>query len=145
MKISTRCEYGIRAVFEIAKSVGKTPIKRKHISEKQKISESYLENILIILKNQHMINAVRGANGGYTLNRPASEITLYDVVSVLEGSSSIIEYQADGHYIKGKGKIFITDFVWRKLSVVMKNLLKSITFEKLVDEYKNNDEIDYSI
>ena len=65
MKLSTKCRYGTRAVMEIARCYKESPIKRKDIAKNQNISDSYLENILISLKNAGIIDTIRGANGGY--------------------------------------------------------------------------------
>ena len=65
MKLSTKCRYGTRAVVEIAKNYQKGPTKRKDISAAQEINDSYLENILITLKNRNIIGTIRGAKGGF--------------------------------------------------------------------------------
>jgi Rrf2 family protein len=91
VKISTRCRYGARALVEIAAAYGLAPVKRKDISKRQDISESYLENILISLKSGGIINTLRGANGGYSLAKPPSAISLHDVVSALDGMQAPIE------------------------------------------------------
>lgn len=61
MKLTTKCRYGVRAILEIAKNYGKCPTKRKDISRVQDIPDSFLENILIDLKNHGIIMSIRGA------------------------------------------------------------------------------------
>ena len=85
MKLSTKCRYGTRAMIEIARHYNEGPVKRKDISRSQKISSAYLENILIALKSQNLIRTVRGADGGFILANSPSSITMFQIVSALEG------------------------------------------------------------
>ena len=91
MKLSTKARYGLRAITEIAKSYGGAPAKRKEIAEKQGLSDSYLENILIVLKNIRIIETTRGSNGGYVLCRAPSEISVLEIVEALEGPLELVE------------------------------------------------------
>ena len=91
MKLSTKSRYGLRAVIEIAKTYGSAPAKRKSVASNQGISDSYLENILIVLKNNRIIETTRGVNGGYILSRSPKEITILEIVNSLEGPLDLVE------------------------------------------------------
>jgi Rrf2 family protein len=91
MKLSAKARYRLRAITEIAKSYGGAPAKRKDIAEKQGLSDSYLENILIVLKNIRLIETTRGSNGGYVLCRPPSQISVLEIVEALEGQLDLVE------------------------------------------------------
>lgn len=144
MRLTTKCRYGARAVIEIARNCGKYPVKRKDIAKNQELSDSYLENILIILKNNGIIKTIRGAKGGYILQRPASEINFLDLVIALQGSIVPVDCLDDESVCNR------TDFcsirkIWRKLQVNQEKILSDITVQMLIDEEKATEEINYSI
>jgi Rrf2 family protein len=72
--ISTRGRYGLRAMFELAKSYGEGTLSIKQIAQAQALSEQYLEQIFGKLKNAGLVKSTRGAGGGYTLGAPPEEI-----------------------------------------------------------------------
>lgn len=90
MKISTRGRYGIRLLVEIARN-SPHPIPLSEISEHQKISAPYLGQIAVVLKASGYIDSVKGAKGGFSLSKPASEIRISEVLRRLEGSHSLID------------------------------------------------------
>lgn len=89
MRLSKRGEYGLRAMITLAQPSGpeNTPVMMqiKEISEREKISPKFLEQILLILKNAGLLHSKMGVGGGYYLARPASEITLGQIFRVLDG------------------------------------------------------------
>lgn len=91
MKVSTRCRYGVRAMVEIARNYGKRPTKRREIARIQEISSGYLEAILLALRGAKLVSAARGSEGGFTLQRPPSSITMLDMVVALEGSIAPVD------------------------------------------------------
>ena len=82
MRISAKADYAIRALLELA-AAESPPLKRAEIAEAQAIPDKFLEVILGELKHAEIVTSLRGADGGYTLARPASEITLADVLRVI--------------------------------------------------------------
>jgi Rrf2 family protein len=90
MKLSTRVRYGVRAMVELAKQKENKPIPLRKLAENQAISPKYLEQMAASLKIAGLIESVRGAEGGYQLARPASEITVLDVYNVLDVSGDPI-------------------------------------------------------
>jgi len=89
MLLSTRTSYSIRALYELAKYYGKKPISISYISEKEQIPETYLEQLLFMLKGAGIVSGVRGINGGYVLSRSPEEINLTDILKVTEGDNII--------------------------------------------------------
>lgn len=88
MRLSKRGEYGLRAMITLAEipSQGGSPMMQiKEISQREKISPKFLEQILLTLKNAGLLHSKMGVGGGYYLARPASEITLGQIVRVLDG------------------------------------------------------------
>jgi Rrf2 family protein len=87
MRLSTRTRYGCRALAEVAVAYPSGTPSVREIAEKQRISPKYLESIMQALKAAGLVRAARGAHGGYALTRPPREISMSDVVRVLEGPS----------------------------------------------------------
>ncbi len=88
MRLSKRGEYGLRAMLMLATPAvdGRTPIIQiREISEREKIPGKFLEQILLALKNAGVLHSKMGVGGGYYLARPASEITLGQIIRVLDG------------------------------------------------------------
>lgn len=133
MKLSTKTRYGLRAVVSIAKvSSSGTPAKRKAIAAEQDISESYLENILIILKNNRIIEATRGANGGYVLSRTPETVTVLEIINALEGSIDLVRCIASPSQCV-KSDNCAARSVWKELSESWNSTLGNITLKDLME------------
>lgn len=145
MKLSTKARYGLRAVIEIAKYYGSgTPAKRKNIASNQNISDSYLENILIVLKNNRIIDTTRGANGGYVLCNSPSEISVYDVIYALEGPMDLVDCVGNTKNCE-KTSMCAARTVWKELSEQWKSTLEKITLKDMLEREKSLGESGYSI
>ena len=144
MKLSTKCRYGARAVVEIASGLKDVPVKRKTIVDNQNIPDSYLKNILLILKDAGLVRAIRGANGGYVLRRPSSEITFFEILKALGGDLSPVECLRDPK-ICDKVDICSTRGVWKKMAQAQEEVLNSITVEELIDNDRKPESLNYSI
>lgn len=91
MKISTRGEYGIRALLDIAEYQHEAPVALRSIAERQNLSESYLEQLFTLLKKAGLVKSTRGAQGGYILSRKPEEIKVIEVIQTLEGPIAPVE------------------------------------------------------
>ncbi len=91
MKISTKGEYGIRAMLVLAMAADGEPVTSHQIAVEQAIPEPYLRQILAALSKEGLIASNRGPQGGHALGRPAEEISLRDVLVVLEGHTTSID------------------------------------------------------
>lgn len=133
MKLSTKTRYGLRAALEIAKSFGSdVPAKRRTIAENQAISDSYLENILIILKNSKIIDTTRGIKGGYILNRHPREISILEIVTALEGPLDLVDC-VTSNVSCNKANSCTTRTVWKELADSWKTILGNQTLQDLID------------
>ena len=133
MKISTKSRYGTRAVLEIALNRNGEKLTRKQISQNQEIPSSYLENILISLKTKGIIRTIRGPKGGYELAKDPEDITVFQIVEILEGSSDSIPCLEDKNECT-RSSICVTRGVWSKLQEVHKEFLNGITIKNLVEQ-----------
>ena len=91
MKLSTKGKYGVKAMVDLAINYGEKPVSIKAISQRQNISDYYLEQLFSSLRKAKLIRSIRGAQGGYVLNRAPEEITVADIMEVLEGPIEIAE------------------------------------------------------
>ena len=88
MRISHKVDYGVRALTALARSATTrpgVPIKRELLAQEESIPGKFLDDILRLLRNAGLVRSHRGPDGGWTLGRPAAEITVADVIRVLEG------------------------------------------------------------
>jgi Rrf2 family cysteine metabolism transcriptional repressor len=89
MKFSSRARYGLRAMLELALNYNpEETMPLVQIAEKQGISEGYLEQMMTLLRRGGLVRSVRGAQGGYRLNREPGKITVGEIVRCLEGPLS---------------------------------------------------------
>jgi Rrf2 family protein len=94
MRITAKADYAVRAALELAASEDGEPVKGETLSEAQGIPLQFLEHILLELKHARIIRTKRGVRGGYWLARPASEITIADVIRAVEGPLANIQDSA---------------------------------------------------
>ena len=142
MRISTRGEYGLRALMELALEPDRA-LSLRDIANRQHISLDYLEQIMPALKTAGLIRARRGAQGGYQLTREASSITVYDALCALEGTFDPMMCLANGVAQEPEGSPFpdgcgasgscAVQEVWRQLKNVVEAVLKKITLAQLVE------------
>ena len=85
MRVSAKTDYAIRAALELAAAPDDKPVKGERIAGAQAIPLRFLENILMQLRHAGLVDSRRGAEGGYRLARPASEVTLADVIRAIDG------------------------------------------------------------
>ena len=91
MKLSSKGRYGVRALFDIAFHNDGRPTQIREIAERELIPARFLEQIFQDLKRAGLIGSKRGPRGGYHLARPASEISVGDVIRALEGPVAVLE------------------------------------------------------
>lgn len=127
MRVSTKGEYGVRALFDLAQHYGEGLIQSHDIAERQGISENYLNQLLIGLRKAGLLTSVRGPQGGHQLARPPQAISLLDALLVLEGPLLPTPEGANTDSLDGT---LISD-VWSDLRVVVESHLSDITLADL--------------
>jgi Rrf2 family protein len=85
VRVSAKTDYAIRAALELAAAPDSKPVKGERIATAQGIPLRFLENILLQLRHAGLVESRRGADGGYRLARPATEVTLADVIRAVDG------------------------------------------------------------
>jgi Rrf2 family transcriptional regulator, cysteine metabolism repressor len=91
MMFSTKAEYGVRVMVELARRAGKGPVPLAEIAADDGLPLAYLEHLVARLRKAGLLDSRRGAHGGYLLARPPAEITMAEVVEALEGAIAPIE------------------------------------------------------
>jgi Rrf2 family iron-sulfur cluster assembly transcriptional regulator len=138
MLISTMCRYGVRALSDLACYGEGEPMQIKDISKRQHIPPRYLEQIFHRLLKAGFITSKRGPRGGYLLKRPASEITVLDVIEKIQGP---VEF-ADCKLRRGAGKKCnmmsdcITMGVWNEARDRVREYFDSVTIDTLCEQEK---------
>lgn len=135
MKLSTKGRYGVKAMVDLAMHYGESPVSVKTISKRQGISEYYLEQLLSPLRKANLIKSIRGAQGGYVLNKSPREITVADVMYILEGPIEIADCieSTDCDNIDSCA----TRLLWGRIKNSIDEVMAGITLQDIVDE--NND------
>jgi len=137
MNISTKGRYGLRSMVDIAvHSLGEY-IPLKIIAERQVISENYLEQVFSILRKANLVKSARGSQGGYTLSREASKITVGEVLRILEGDLNISGDDDGTLSVDNNIKICIDTIVWQEVNEQINKVIDSVTLQDLVEKYKS--------
>lgn len=95
MGLSLKCQYAVRALFDLAKREGTGPVRLRFIAETQHIPKRFLENILNELRHAGFVKSKRGRDGGFMLARPATEISVGEVIRFIESSIHPVECVAN--------------------------------------------------
>ena len=134
MKISTKVECGIIALVDIAvNSDNGNIVKATSISHRNNISVKYLEQILMLLRQTHIINSVKGASGGYVLARSASEITLREVVDALD--STVFAASTFSDKLESAATTAISECLWEPVNDYMQRFSENLTLKELADRF----------
>jgi len=131
MKLSTRSRYGTRLMVDMAKHYGEGPIQLGEIAKRQNVSVKYLEQIIIPLKKARYIKSVRGPKGGHILAKPPEEITVGEIVAVLENGISLVEC-AEEQAVCDRADVCPTRLLWKEASEAMFDRLQATTLADLV-------------
>jgi Rrf2 family cysteine metabolism transcriptional repressor len=135
MKLSTKGRYGVKAMVDLAINYGKAPVSIKNISMRQNISEYYLEQLFSPLRKANLIKSIRGAQGGYILNKAPSEITVSDIFDVLEGPIEISDC-LEGE-VCSNSSCCASRLLWAKLKDSIDSVTKTMTLQDIINDYNN--------
>ncbi|KEH97730.1 RrF2 family transcriptional regulator [Clostridium massiliodielmoense] len=134
MKLSTKGRYGVRAMVDLAINYGETPMSIKSIAKRQNISELYLEQLFSPLRKAKLIKSIRGAQGGYVLNKDPKDISVSDIINVLEGPIEISSCVDTGEC--DNMDICPTRLLWKKIKKSIDEVTESVTLQDMANDYK---------
>ncbi|KAF0196369.1 MAG: BadM/Rrf2 family transcriptional regulator [Bacillota bacterium] len=131
MRLSTKGQYAVRAMVVVALHDSTGPVPLRYIAEIEDISEQYLEQIFMDLRKDDLVTGLRGARGGYVLNRPAEEITSGDIVRAVEGPIVLVDCDHDGAC--QRAHVCATRALWARVSESMSQVLDGTTLADLAN------------
>ena len=135
MKFNTKTRYGLRTMLELALNEDKGEgIFQKDIAVNQDVSIKYLDHIIASLKASGLMINVGGKKSGYKLNRPAVEITIYDVYKAFEGDLAIIDCLLVDGTCPRKQQCVLKDY-WCELNQSIRSSMESMSIRELADNH----------
>lgn len=140
MRLTAKSEYGLLALIDLACRADRGPISAREISDRQGIPAKYLEQLFVALRKAGLVGAVRGAHGGFSLERPAEDITVLDIVEALEGSLRPTVCNGERAAVCERGGACAAADVWERATAAVRQVLESTTLASLAHAQEALDE-----
>jgi Rrf2 family protein len=133
IRLSTKGRYGTRLMLNLARHYGEgnDAVILKNISEDERISLRYLEQIIIPLKINRLVKSIRGAGGGYTLARKPEDIKVSEILHALEGNCCLVECIEDGTFCEFTDSCPTFD-IWRGATELLKGYFDSLSLKDVM-------------
>ncbi len=134
IRLSTKGRYGTRLMLNLARHYGNGPdaVILKNISEDERISIRYLEQIIIPLKINRLVKSIRGAGGGYTLARRPEDIKVSEILHALEGNCCLVECIEDGSFCEFTESC-PTFEIWKGATELLRDYFGRLTLQDVLD------------
>ncbi len=140
MRLSSKTDYGLRALIDLALHASGPPVQSHDIATRQGIPESYLNQLLILMRRAGLIRSLRGPQGGHQLARPPGAISIAAIVAALDGPSASEGASQPG---EARGNDAATDLVvraaWEHVSAAIDDALGRITLDMLLEQRQRHD------
>ena len=133
MKISTKGRYALRMMLDLASNYTGSPISLKDISNRQGISDKYLEQIISVLNRAGYVKSVRGAQGGYLLSKEPKDYTVGMILRLTEGSLAPVTCIEDDEINCERQDACVTVILWKKIDEAVRNVVDNTTLQDLLD------------
>ncbi len=131
MHISTKGDYALRALFDLAQQLEQGPVPSEIIATRQGIPATYLNHLLIPLRRARLIASLRGVQGGHLLARPPTQITLLDILVAVDGPFCLVERTREDRAPTVPEDHALIDTLWIDLSSQIMKQLAAITLDDL--------------
>ena len=134
MSFSTKGEYGVRLMAQLAQHHGLGPASLTDIAEQEDLPRAYLEQLVISLRDAQLVHSTRGAHGGYELTRAPKDIRMGEVLRALEGPIAPMICATDdpGHVTCARTGYCTVNFMWLRVRDAIASALDSMTLADLV-------------
>lgn len=132
MKLTSKGRYGVTAILDLAFHVHEGPVSLAHISRRQNISLSYLEQLFTRLRKHKLVKSTRGPGGGYELNRLPEQIAVAEVIAAVD--EHVDNTRCSGATNCHDGRQCLTHELWDDLSRQISSFLDEISLQDLLDE-----------
>jgi Rrf2 family transcriptional regulator, cysteine metabolism repressor len=129
MRLTARSEYGLLALIDLGVRYGEGPVSARELSERQGIPLKFLEQLLAAMRKAGIVQAVRGARGGFTLTREPGTISVLEVVEALEGP--LAPTSCDGGQVCGRSGVCAAAGVWAKATDALRDVFATTTLADL--------------
>ncbi|WP_005036581.1 RrF2 family transcriptional regulator [Holophaga foetida] len=147
MKFSTRAIYGMRAMLTLAREHGRGSMFLKDIAERENLPGTYMEQLMVPLRKAGLVQAVRGAKGGYTLARHPSEIPVKVLLEALEGPLTLSDCPG-GSGCCGHPETCVLKELWQEASTAMNQVFLETSLATLLERQRAKEQnpiLNYSI
>ena len=132
MELTTKGRFAVTAMLDLAIQHSRDPVTLAEISQRQKISLSYLEQLFGKMRRRALVNSVRGPGGGYNLARATHQISVADIIVAVD--EPIDSTRCGGKEDCNDGEKCITHDLWEKLNEHIFDYLGAVTLKQLVDD-----------
>lgn len=137
MRVSLKTTYAIQAALDLALSTGEDPVRAKAIARRQGIPARFLEQVLNAMKKAGLVQSLRGAAGGYTLNKPPSDISIAAIVEALDGPfAETHSAGARGARARTSTKPDTLSEIWDRVRQAELDVLNSVTLKDLAVRHR---------
>ncbi len=136
VKISTKGRYALRLMLDLATSDPTTFTTIKSVSQRQDISEKYLEQIITRLNKAHFVQSARGAQGGYKLSKDPKDITVGEVLRVMEGSLAPVSCLENSHMNCTRAANCVTLVLWKEIQDAVDKVVDNTTLADLINRQR---------
>ena len=136
MRLTTKGRFAVTAMLDLALNAAQGPVTLAGISERQKISLSYLEQLFGKLRRRELVESVRGPGGGYHLARPPEDISIADIVQAVE--ETLDSTQCGGRENCHGDRKCMTHELWEELNHTVFGFLDGVKLSSLVDKQKKS-------
>ncbi len=140
MRLSSKTDYGLRALIDLALHASGPPVQSHDIATRQGIPESYLNQLLILMRRAGLIRSLRGPQGGHQLARPPGAISIANIVAALDGPTAS---EGANQPSEARGNDAATDLVvraaWEQVGAAIDDALGRITLDVLLERRQRHD------
>lgn len=134
MMVSAKGRYALRIFIDLAQNQGDGFVALSEVSKRQDVSLKYLETIVATLVRGNLLRSQRGMSGGYRLSRDASDISIYEIFNLTEGSLSPVACINCGDGFCNRSEICKTKEMWASVDNLLNNYFKGISIQDLLDK-----------
>lgn len=132
MKLTSKGRYAVTAMLDLAFHTETGPVTLAEISKRQDISLSYLEQLFTRLRKQQLVRSTRGPGGGYSLNKPADQLAVAEIVAAVD--ETVDTTRCSGASNCHDGRQCLAHELWDDLSQQIFGFLKGISLQDLMEE-----------
>ena len=138
MKLTTKGRYAVMAMADLASNEGSSPISLNEIARRQNISLSYLEQLFVKLRKNHLVKSVRGSQGGYMLEKKAKDIKISSIISAVDEEIRTLDCKKDSKKgCGGRSVKCVTHYLWDDLEQHIRSFFENKNLNELVPKQEN--------